>query len=205
VTASNNDLQLYEEVALDMLENETATAAEDETGRRLDVAERRRLARNSAGWDRCGRGIDVCTKWTHFLPLAQSNCKVEIESMSQEGCAKTYQEFYCKRFDWGDYDKCATYRIFWDYCDSQGRFDIGAFNTMWKNSMWSAQVEDVQETVAKMLAWHDYDITPVCVSYGGGRSDDYYYGGHVKVCGDTTAGTGSPLLDEKCRYECFYD
>ena len=33
VTASNNDLQLYEEVALDMLENETATAAEDETGR----------------------------------------------------------------------------------------------------------------------------------------------------------------------------
>ena len=37
VTASNNDLQLYEEVALDMLENETATAAEDETGRRLDA------------------------------------------------------------------------------------------------------------------------------------------------------------------------
>ena len=45
VTVNNDDLQLYEAQAFELWENETA--AENEAGRRLDVAERRRLAQRS--------------------------------------------------------------------------------------------------------------------------------------------------------------
>ena len=81
VTVSNDDLQLYEEEALSMWENETETAAVDETGRRLDVAERRRLARRSLWQSGCAAQLPgtagLCAPtpgWTLLNPGKESFC-----------------------------------------------------------------------------------------------------------------------------------